>query len=43
MKDQAYSSLQRKAWAEVIGRFGEMAIFSNAAKKLVNSYYKNYI
>jgi hypothetical protein len=34
---------EEKLGAELIGRFGEMAIFSNAAKRLVNSYYKNYI
>lgn len=34
---------EEKLDAELIGRFGEMAIFSIAAKKLVNSYYKNYI
>ena len=32
-----------KLGAEQIGRYGEMAIFTEAAKNLVNSYYKKYV
>jgi hypothetical protein len=42
-KTKLISHYSEKLGAELIGRFGEMAIFSNAARKLVNSYYKNYI
>jgi hypothetical protein len=42
-KTKLISHYEEKLGAELIGRFGEMAIFSNAAKKLINSYYKNYI
>ncbi len=42
-KTKLIEHYREKLEAELIGRYGEMAIFTTAAKKLVNSYYKNYV
>jgi hypothetical protein len=42
-KTKLIKHYHEKLGAEQIGRYGEMAIFTGAAKNLVNSYYKNYL
>ncbi len=42
-KTKLIKHYQEKPGAIQIGRYGEMAILTDAAKKLVNSYYKNSI